>query len=179
MGSYLSQFFTIPEVGMFKLVSYEGWFVLPNTCLSFRSLTFSQCYVSHDLFSIYVFDLLLADGFSIIFIENDSNTAYRDRIVFCLCNIESQKTSLEPLSYITVSILNHQIVIKNSGTIIHFENTTRGANVVMTEWHFRNNVLQDMIIFLQPLSLHECLLYKYICFPNFTAFAAADWHLVL
>lgn len=102
-------------------------------CLSFRSLTFSQCYVSHDLFPIYVFDLLLADGFNIIFIENDSDTAYRDRIVFYLCNTESQKTSLELLSYITVSILNHQTVIKNSETIIHFENTTRGANAIMTD----------------------------------------------
>lgn len=107
--------------------------MLPNTCLSFRSLTFSQCYVCRDLFSTYDFDLLLADRFDIIFIENDSDTAYRDRIVFCLCNIESQKTSLQPLSYITVSILNRQIVIKNSETIIHFENTTRGANVVMTD----------------------------------------------
>lgn len=68
--------------------------MLPNMCLSFRSVTFSQCFVRHDLFSIYVFDLLLADGFNIVFTGNDSNTAYRDRIVFYLCNIESRRRLL-------------------------------------------------------------------------------------
>lgn len=48
--------------------------MLPNMCLSFKSLTFSQFHVCHDLFSLYVFDLLLADGFNIIFVENDSDT---------------------------------------------------------------------------------------------------------
>lgn len=48
--------------------------MLSNMCLSFKSLTFSQFHVCHDLFSIYDLDLLLADGFNIIFIENDSDT---------------------------------------------------------------------------------------------------------
>ena len=103
----LSQIFRNPEVRLFKLLLYEGWFVLPNMCLSFRSLTFSQFHVCHDLFSLYVFDLLLADGFNIIFVENDSDTVYRDAIVFCLCNTESQSTFFKLSSYITVSILNH------------------------------------------------------------------------
>lgn len=38
-------------------------------CLSFKSLTFSQFHVCHDLFSIYDFDLLLADGFNIFFCQ--------------------------------------------------------------------------------------------------------------
>lgn len=73
----------------------------------FRSLTFSCFHVCHDLFSIYVFDLLLVDGFNIIFIENDSDTGWRDTIVFCLCNTESQRLFFKLSPYITVSILNH------------------------------------------------------------------------
>ena len=103
----LSHIFRNPEVGLFKLLLYEGSFVLSNMHLSFRSLTFSQFHVCHDLFSIYVFDLLLADGFNIIFVKNDSDTGQRDTIVFCLCNIESQSTFLKLSSYITVRILNH------------------------------------------------------------------------
>lgn len=48
--------------------------MLLNMCLSFKSLTFSQFHVRHDLFSIYDFDLLMADGFNIIFFENDFDT---------------------------------------------------------------------------------------------------------
>lgn len=70
----LSQLFRSPEVGLLKLFFYEGQFVLLNVCLSFKSLTFSQFHIHHDLFSIYDFDLLMADGFNIIFFENDFDT---------------------------------------------------------------------------------------------------------
>lgn len=77
--------------------------MLPNMCLSFKSVTFSQCFVSCDLLSIYVFDLLLADGFNIVFVGNDSDTAYRDRIVFYLCNIESRRL-LSSCCHISLSV---------------------------------------------------------------------------
>lgn len=64
--------------------------MLYNVCLSFRSLTFSQFHVCHDLFFIYVFDLLLTDGLDIIFVENDPDTSQRDTVAFRLCNVESQ-----------------------------------------------------------------------------------------
>lgn len=41
-------------------------------------------------------------------------------------------------------------MIKNSETIIHFENTVREANTVVTDGHFRNNIIQDMLISLRP-----------------------------
>lgn len=102
-------------MGLFKLLLYEWWFVPSNMCLSFKSLTFSQSHVCHDLFSIYGFDLLLADGFNIILAENDSDTGWRDTIVFCLCNIETQSTFLS-CRHISLSVfLTTKLLLKIQG----------------------------------------------------------------